>query len=327
MTQLIEAVPNVSEGRRREVVERLVRAASGAAGSHLLDWSSDPSHNRTVLTLAGDPEGLLAALLALYEVAAAAIDLRSHRGEHPRVGAVDVVPFVALDGVSTGECVALARTLGRTVAERFGIPVFLYEDAATRPARRALEEIRRGQLDGLAERMAREPDTWGPDFGPPAPHVSAGVSVIGARPILIAFNVNLATDDVRIARRIARTVRARNGGLPHVKAIGVHLAERGAAQVSMNLTDYTKTPLHRAFEAVEREARRLGVRVTGSEVVGLVPADALVESAVSYLRIDRFRPAQLLDARTGSPPGPQRSLASSSPRSSVMNSETSRKCR
>ncbi len=327
MTQLIEAVPNVSEGRRREVVERLVRAAAGAAGSRLLDWSSDPSHNRTVLTLAGDREGLLAALLALYEVASAAIDLRTHRGEHPRVGAVDVVPFVALDGVSTGECVALARTLGRTVADRFGIPVFLYEDAATRPERRALEEIRRGQLDGLTERMAREPDTWGPDFGPPAPHVTAGVSVIGARPILVAFNVNLDTDDVRIARRIARTVRARNGGLPHVKAIGVHLAERRAAQVSMNLTNYTKTPLHRAFEAVEREARRLGVRVAGSEVVGLVPADALIESAVNYLRIDRFRAAQLLDARAGSPPGPQRSLASSSPRNSVMNSETSRKCR
>ncbi len=298
MTQLIEAVPNVSEGRRRGVVERLVRAAGGATGSRLLDWSSDPSHNRTVLTLVGDREGLLAALLELYEVATAAIDLRTHRGEHPRVGAVDVVPFVALDGVSTGDCVALARTLGRTVAERFGIPVFLYEDAAARPARRALEEIRRGQLDGLAERMAREPDTWRPDFGPPAPHATAGVSVIGARPILIAFNVNLDTDDVRIARRIARSVRARSGGLPHVKAIGVHLADRRAAQVSMNLTDYTKTPLHRAFEAVEREARRLGVRVAGSEVVGLVPADALIESAVSHLRIDRFRPAQLLDART-----------------------------
>ena len=327
MTPLIEAVPNVSEGRRREVVERLVRAAGDGSGRRLLDWSSDPSHNRTVLTLVGDREGLLAALLALYEVATDAIDLRTHRGEHPRVGAVDVVPFVALDGVSTGDCVALARTLGRTVAERFGIPVFLYEDAATRPERRALEEIRRGQLDGLAERMAREPDAWRPDFGPPAPHATAGVSVVGARPILIAFNVNLDTDDVRIARRVARIVRASNGGLPHVKAIGVHLAERGAAQVSMNLTDYTQTPLHRAFEAVEREAGRLGVRVAGSEVVGLVPAAALIESAVSRLRLDRFRPAQLLDVHTGSPPDAQRSLASSNPRSSVMNSETSRKCR
>lgn len=327
MTPLIEAVPNVSEGRRLEVVERLARAVGGAAGSRLLDCSTDPSHNRTVLTLVGAPEGLLAALLALYEVATTAIDLRTHRGEHPRVGAVDVVPFVALDGASTGDCVALARTLGRTVAERFGIPVFLYEDAATRPERRALEAIRRGQLEGLAERMAHEPAAWRPDFGPPTPHLTAGVSVIGARPILIAFNVNLDTDDVGVARRIARTVRARNGGLPHVKAIGVRLAERGAAQVSMNLTDYTKTPLHRAFEAVEREARRLGVDVADSEIVGLVPADALIESAVSYLRLDRFRPAQLLDARAGSPAATQRSLASSSPRSSVMNSETSRKCR
>ena len=327
MTRLIEAVPNVSEGRRRRVVERLVQAAGGAAGSRLLDWSSDPSHNRTVLTVVGDRAGLLAALLALYEVATAAIDLRTHRGEHPRVGAVDVVPFVALDGVSTGDCVALARELGHTVAERFGIPVFLYADAATRPERRALEEIRRGQLDGLAQRMAREPDTWRPDFGPPVPHATAGVSVVGARPILIAFNVNLDTDDVRIARRIARTVRASSGGLPHVKAIGVRLAERGAAQVSMNLTDYTQTPLHRVFEAVEREARRLGVRVAGSEVVGLVPAAALIESAVACLRIDRFRSSQLLDARAGSPRPRQDSLASSSPRSSVMNSETSRKWR
>ena len=328
MTPLIEAVPNVSEGRRREVVERLVRAVGGAGGCRLLDWSSDPSHNRTVLTVVGDRAGLLAALLALYEVAAAAIDLRTHRGEHPRVGAVDVVPFVALDGVSTGDCVALARELGRTVAERFGIPVFLYADAATRPERRALEEIRRGQLDGLAERMAREPDTWRPDFGPPAPHATAGVSVVGARPILIAFNVNLETDDVRIARRIARTVRASSGGLPHIKAIGVRIAERRAAQVSMNLTDYTRTPLHRAFEAVEREARRLGVRVAGSEIVGLVPADALPESAVARLRIEGFRPSQVLDARAASPgPRCQGSLASSSPRSSVMNSDTSRKCR
>ena len=211
--------------------------------------------------------------------------------------------FVALDGASSGDCVALARTLGRTVAERFGIPVFLYEDAAARPERRALEDIRRGQLDGLAARMAGDPDTWRPDFGPPAPHATAGVSVIGARPILIAFNVNLDTDDVRIAHRIARTVRASSGGLPHVKAIGVRLAERGAAQVSMNLTDYTQTPLHRVFEAVEREARRWGVRVAGSEVVGLVPAAALIESAVSHLRIDRFRPAQLLDAQAGLPRG------------------------
>ncbi len=325
MPQLIEAVPNVSEGRRVEIVRRLAAAAGGAPGSRLLDWSSDASHNRTVLTLVGDGEGLLAALLALYEVATAAIDLRAQRGEHPRVGAVDVVPFVALDGASRGDCVALARTLGRTVAERFGIPVFLYEDAATRPERRALEDIRRGQLDGLGERMARDPETWRPDYGPPRPHASAGVSVIGARPILIAFNVNLDTDDVRIARRIARTVRARNGGLPHVKAIGVHLAERRAAQVSMNLTDYRQTPPHRAFEAVEREAHRLGVGVAGSEIVGLVPADALIESAVSRLRIERFRPDQVLDARAGGPLRPQRSLASSSPRSSVMNSETSRK--
>lgn len=303
MKQLIEAVPNVSEGRRPEVVRRIVQAAAGAAGSRLLDWSSDAAHNRTVITLAGDRRGLLAALLNLYEAATAAIDIRVHSGEHPRVGAVDVVPFVALGNVSIGACVDLARALGRAVAERFGIPVFLYEDAASRPERRALEDVRRGQLAGLAQRMTQEAAVWGPDFGPAAPHATAGVSVIGVRPLLIAFNVNLATEDVRIARRIARTVRARGGGLPHVKAIGVRLADRRAVQVAMNLTDYTRTPPHRAFEAVAREACKLGVRVAGSEVVGLVPADALVGAAARYLRADRLRAAQVLDARLGDRPG------------------------
>lgn len=294
---LVEAVPNVSEGRRRTVVDRLVAAVSGSPGSRLLDWSSDPSHNRTVLTLVGDQAGLLTALLRLYEAAIHAIDIRTHRGEHPRVGAVDVTPFVALDNASMADCAAMARSLGSTVAERFGIPVFLYEDAATRPERRALEDIRRGQLEGLARRMASDAEAWRPDFGPLTPHRTAGVSVIGARPILIAFNVDLDTGDVSIARRIAQTVRARSGGLPHVKAIGVRLDDRNAVQVSMNLTDYRRTPMHHAFAAVEREARRCGVRVAGSEVVGLVPADALIASAADLLRIRRFRPDQLLDAR------------------------------
>ena len=198
-------MPNVSEGRRRPVIDRLVAAVSATPGCRLLDWSSDPSHNRTVLTLAGAPAGVTAALLALYQVATAAIDIRRHRGVHPRVGAVDVVPLTPLARVSGRECVALAHALGRSVAERFGIPVFLYENAATRPERRALEDIRRGQLTGLAGRMA-QPD-WRPDFGPAVPHPSAGVTVIGARPILIAFNVNLETDDLAAARAIARTVR------------------------------------------------------------------------------------------------------------------------
>lgn len=298
---LVEAVPNVSEGRRRPVVDRLVEAAAESPGSRLLDWSSDPSHNRTVLTLVGDRAGLLTALLRLYEAAVDAIDIRTHRGEHPRVGAVDVTPFVALENASIADCAAMARSLGRIVAERFGIPVFLYEDAAARPERRALEDIRRGQLDGLARRMARDAEAWRPDFGPPTPHRTAGVSIIGARSILIAFNVNLDTGDVTVARRIARTVRARSGGLPHVKAIGVRLADRDAVQVSMNLTDYRRTPMRRVFAAVEREARRCGVRVADAEVVGLVPADALDASAADSLRIRRFRPDRLLDARLRQP--------------------------
>lgn len=298
---LIESAPNVSEGRRRPVIDRLVEAAAGAPGCRLLDWSSDPAHNRTVLTLAGDPQGVIAALLALYEVATAAIDIRRHRGVHPRVGAVDVVPLVPLACVTTDDCAALARALGRTVANRFGIPVFLYEDAATRPERRALENIRRGQLEGLARRM-EQPD-WHPDFGPVAPHPAAGVSVIGARPILIAFNVNLETDDLAVAREIARTIRTSGGGLPHLKAIGVRL-DSGRVQVAMNLTDYLKTPLLSAFDAVRREAGRLGVAVAGSELVGLAPAGALDAAIAERLELVHYGPEQLLETHLSGPLAP-----------------------
>ena len=294
---LIETVPNVSEGRRQDVVDTLVDAVRESPGSRLLDWSADPSHNRTVLTIVGDAPGLTAALLHLYEAATRLIDLRRHRGEHPRIGAVDVVPFVPLQDASTDDCVALARMLGRTVADRFGIPVFLYETAASRPERRALEDIRRGQLEGLTHRMSEE--SWLPDFGPRLPHPTAGVSAIGVRRLLIAFNINLDTDDIEIAHQIARTIRARNGGLPFVKAIGVCLADRDEVQVSMNLTDYTQTPIDRVFNFVKREADKRSVGITGSEIVGLVPANALVASAVSCLRMDTFTPDQVLDARLG----------------------------
>ena len=295
---LIESAPNVSEGRRRQIIDRLVEAAAGAPGCRLLDWSSDPFHNRTVLTLAGDAPGVTAALLAVYEVAAATIDIRRHHGVHPRVGAVDVVPLVPLAGISSGACVALARALGRLVAERFGVPVFLYEDAATRPERRALENIRRGQLAGLTRRM-NQPQ-WRPDFGPRTPHPAAGVSVIGARSILIAFNVNLATDDLTVAREIARTVRASGGGLPHVKAIGVQLGG-GRVQVAMNLTNYCQTPLQRAFDAVRLEAARRGVAVAGSELVGLIPADALDAAGAHHLQLEDFGPERLLETHLGGP--------------------------
>ncbi len=296
-TTLIEAIPNVSEGRRRDVIERLVDAVDTTPGAQLLDSSSDPCHDRTVLTIVGDAAGLETALLQLYSVATAAIDLTRHRGAHPRIGAVDVVPFVPLRHASVADCVSLANSLGRLVAERFSIPVFLYEDAATRPERQALENIRRGQLEGLARRMALP--EWRPDFGPPTPHPTAGASAIGVRKVLIAFNVNLDTDDVEIAHQIARTVRSRNGGLAHLKAIGIRLGDHGQVQVSMNLTDYTKTPMHRVFNLVKREADKRGVSIANTEVVGLAPADALIASAVSYLRLSEFKSGQVLDARLG----------------------------
>ena len=296
---LVEAVPNVSEGRRRPAIDRLLEAAAGTPGCRLLDWSSDPSHNRTVLTLAGAPDAVLAALLALYAAATAAIDIRRHRGVHPRVGALDVAPLVPLARVTARECANLSRALGRSVAERFGIPVFLYEEAAARPERRALENIRRGQLAGLARRMAR-PD-WRPDFGPALPHPSAGVTVVGARSILIAFNVNLDSDDLAAARAIAATVRASGGGLPHLKAIGVRL-DNGRVQVAMNLTNYVKTPLPSAFGAVRREAGRRGVAVAGSELIGLVPAAALDAAGARRLQLAGFGPDRVLDTHIGCAP-------------------------
>jgi glutamate formiminotransferase len=269
----LECVPNVSEGRRPEVVARLVEAAASAPGVRLLDASSDPDHNRSVLTLAGEAEGLQAALLALYETALAEIDLRRHQGVHPRVGAVDVVPFVPLGETAMAAAVAAAERLGGDVARRFGLPVYLYERAARRPGRASLADIRRGGFEGFAARIA-DPD-WAPDFGPPRVHPTAGVTVIGARFFLIAFNVVLATPDVAVARAVARKVREAGGGLPAVRAMGVHLSSRGLTQVSMNLTDYRRTSLPAALERVRLEAEALGASIVESEIIGLVPAEAV----------------------------------------------------
>jgi len=292
---IIECVPNVSEGRRADVVETLVSAIRSVPGVRVLDSSSDPSHNRSVLTLAGEAGPLQAAILALFEKALAVIDLRTHTGEHPRLGAVDVVPFVPIEGVTMAECVTLAREIGRAVAERFGVPVYLYEEAATNPARRNLEDIRRGEFEGLAEKM-RKPD-WAPDFGPPAPHASAGATVIGARMPLIAYNINLATDRLDVAKRIAAAIRHSSGGFRFVKAMGIALEDRGIVQVSMNLTNFEKTPIFRVFEVVRREAASYGVNVLESEIVGLVPAAALVGTAEYFLQLSAFKPEQVLEAR------------------------------
>jgi glutamate formiminotransferase len=290
---IIETIPNVSEGRRPEVVETLVTAVRATPGVRLLDYSSDTSHNRSVLTMVGDGASLKQGILALFEAAVPLIDLRTQTGEHPRIGAVDVVPFVPIEGVTMAECVTLARDVGDAVATRFGIPVYLYEEASSNPARRNLEDIRRGEFEGLPEKMSSP--GWAPDFGPPARHETAGATVIGARLPLIAYNINLNTDRVEVARRIAAAIRHSSGGLRYVKAMGVLLEDRRIAQVSINLTNYQKTPIHRVFDMVTREAARNGVTVLESEIIGLVPAAALVGAAEHYLQLERFGAAQILE--------------------------------
>jgi glutamate formiminotransferase / 5-formyltetrahydrofolate cyclo-ligase len=290
---IIESIPNVSEGRRADVIERMASAIRQVAGVRLLDYSSDPSHNRSVFTLVGDAQSLKAATLALFEQAVSAIDLRKHQGEHPRLGAVDVVPFVPIEGVTMDECVTLAKQVGADVAARFDVPVYLYEEASANPARKNLEDIRRGEFEGLAAKMASP--GWTPDFGPATPHVSAGASVIGARMPLIAYNINLNTDRLDVAKKIAAAIRHSSGGLRFVKAMGLTLEDRKIVQVSMNLTNYQKTPIFRVFEIVKREAARYGVTVLESEIVGLVPSAALVASAEFYLQLERFGADQVLE--------------------------------
>jgi len=289
----LECVPNVSEGRRLDVVARLAEAAAAAPGVRLLDVSSDPDHNRSVLTLAGDAAGLHAALLDLYEAALAEIDLTRHQGVHPRVGAVDVVPFVPLGDTPMAAAVAAAERLAPEVARRFGLPVYLYERAARRPERTALADIRRGGFEGFAGKIA-DP-VWAPDFGPPRVHPTAGVTVIGARFFLIAFNAVLETSDVAVARAVARKVRESGGGLPAVRAMGVYLASRGRAQVSMNLVDYRRTSVLRTLARVRREAEALGTRVLESEVIGLMPEEAALEAAREALLLPAAPP--ILEAR------------------------------
>jgi glutamate formiminotransferase len=293
MTQIIECIPNVSEGRRPEIVEAIATAIRRVPGARLLDYSSDASHNRSVFTLAGSASAVKAAVLALYEQAVTAIDLRTHSGEHPRLGAVDVVPFVPIEGVTMAESVALAKDVAQEVAARFGVPVYLYEDAASDPARRNLEDIRRGEFEGLAQKMATS--GWAPDYGPHSPHPSAGASVIGARMPLIAYNINLNTNRLDVAKKIAAAIRQSSGGFRFVKAAGFELKDRGIVQVSMNLTNYEKTPIFRVFEAVKREAERYGVAILESEIVGLVPAAALNACAEYYLQVAGFNGNQILE--------------------------------
>jgi glutamate formiminotransferase len=290
----LECVPNVSEGRRPEVVARLAAAAASAPGVRLLDVSSDPDHNRSVLTLAGSAEALHGSLLALYDAAIAAIDLTRHQGVHPRLGAVDVAPFVPLGDTPMAAAVAAAERLAREVAERFALPVYLYEQAARRPGRRLLADIRSGGFEGLAARIA-EP-AWAPDFGPPRVHPGAGATVIGARFFLIAFNAVLDTADVAVAKAVARRVRESGGGLPAVRAMGVYLASRDRAQVSMNLVDFRRTPILTALDRVRSEAAALGARVVETEVVGLVPEEAACGVVRDALQLPGFGAGRVLES-------------------------------
>jgi glutamate formiminotransferase len=292
---IIESVPNFSEGRRPEVIAAIVDSVRASGPVRVLDLSSDADHNRSVLTLAGNPAALRKALLALAAACVERIDLTAHRGGHPRMGALDVVPLVPVRGATMADCVLLAREIGSEIARRHEIPVYLYEMAATAEHRRDLAALRKGEFEGFAEKIK---DTrWKPDFGPERVHPTAGCVAVGAREFLIAYNINLATGDVEVARQIARAIRHSSGGLRYVKAMGVLLEERGLAQVSINMTDFRKTPLHRVFEVVRSEAERYGTTIVGSEIVGLVPQDALLMTAEFFLRLERFEPGMVLERR------------------------------
>lgn len=282
--KLIESVPNFSEGRRKEVVEKIVREAEKYENVWVLDWSMDADHNRSVVTLVGEPANVLNALFDMTKKAAELIDLRNHRGEHPRMGATDVIPLVPLFNTTMEECVEYSRMLGKRIGEELGIPVYLYEKSATRPERQNLAEIRKGEFEGFFQKI-KDPN-WKPDFGPDRVHPTAGVVAVGAREFLIAFNVNLGTRDVRIAEAIARAVRNSSGGFRYVKAMGVELKEKGMVQVSMNITNYKKSPIHRIFELIKIEAERYGVPILGTEIVGLFPLEAILDVASFYLKTE-----------------------------------------
>jgi len=294
--RLVECVPNFSEGRDKDKVAALAAAVTSVPGAILLDQEMDGDHNRSVLTFVAPPEVVVDAALAAAGRAVELIDLTQHRGVHPRIGATDVIPFVPLEGVTLEECVKLAEQLGAEMWKRFKVPVYLYEAAARRPDRVNLENLRRGQFEGLLEEVRVNPERL-PDFGEPALHPTAGATVVGARKFLIAYNIHLGTADVEIARKIAKGIRFSSGGYRYVKAMGVELSSRKVAQVSMNLTDFEQTPVHRVFETVRSEAARYGVSVTGSEIVGLIPKKALEITADFYLRFENFQPSLVLENR------------------------------
>lgn len=293
--KLIECVPNFSEGRDKEKIEAIVDEVRRVKGVKLLDYSSDADHNRTVVTFVGEVEGVIEAAFNMTKKASELIDMRSHTGGHPRMGAMDVVPFIPVKDVTMEECVEVAKRVGKRIGEELNIPVYLYEDAATKAERKNLADVRKGQYEGFFEKI-KKPE-WTPDFGPAEMNEKSGCTAVGARVPLVAFNVNLNTPNIEIADKIAKTVRFIGGGLRFVKAMGVKLEDRNITQVSMNLVNYEKTAIYRAFEMVKMEARRYGVEVVGSEIVGLVPMKALVESLEYYLQLENFSIEQVLEHR------------------------------
>ena len=295
MNKIIECVPNFSEGRDKEKIESIADCFRGKSGVKLLDYSGDADHNRSVVTVAGEPEAIKYAVIEAIGKAIELIDLNKHSGEHPRMGAVDVVPFIPIKNVTIDEAIALSQEVAKEVGVRFNLPVFLYEASATTQHRENLADIRRGEFEGLSDKMRLT--EWKSDFGPETPHPTAGVVAIGARKPLIAYNINLNTNNIKIANAIAKKVRHSSGGMRYCKAIGIYLKERDLAQVSTNLTDYTKTSIYSVHEMVRMEAKRYGVSIIGSEVIGLVPMAALAESAAYYLGIENFSINQVLEAK------------------------------
>ena len=295
MNKIVECVPNFSEGRDLQKIDRIVAPFRGRQGVKLLDYSNDEDHNRLVVTVVGEPEPLRDAVLEAIGVAVQLIDLNRHQGQHPRMGAVDVVPFIPIRNVTMEEAVALSKEVGAEVAKRYNLPVFLYEKSASAPHRENLAAVRKGEFEGMAEKQ-KLPE-WQPDFGPAERHPTAGTVAIGARMPLVAYNINLSTPSLEIAHDIAKKIRFIGGGLRYCKAMGVELKDRGITQVSINMTDYTRTALYRAFELVRIEARRYGVSIVGSEIIGLVPMEALIDTASYYLGLENFSMRQVLEAR------------------------------
>lgn len=296
MRKIVECIPNFSEGRRPEVIDDIVAAIKSVPGAVLLDRESDADHNRSVVTFVAPPDLVVDGAIAAAKKAAELIDLNNHKGEHPRMGATDVIPFVPISGVTMNDCVQLARQCGERMWRELSIPVYLYEKAATRPERENLAAVRKGQFEGIRDEIATK-EVRRPDFGEARIHPTAGITAVGARPPLIAYNVNLGTSDIEIANKIARAVRHLSGGLRYVKALGFELKDRGIVQVSMNMVNYEGTPLFRAFEMIKREAERYGVPVLGSEIVGLVPQGALNAVADFYLQLENFSEDQILEHR------------------------------